>query len=31
VIENYQRADGSVEVPDVLLPYFGGEGVIAPK
>jgi seryl-tRNA synthetase len=29
VIENYQRADGAVEVPDVLLPYFGGDGVIA--
>lgn len=24
IIENYQNADGSVEVPKVLLPYMGG-------
>jgi seryl-tRNA synthetase len=24
VLENYQQADGSVEVPAVLLPYMGG-------
>jgi seryl-tRNA synthetase len=24
VLENYQRADGSVEVPEVLRPYMGG-------
>ena len=24
VLENYQRADGSVEVPEVLRPYLGG-------
>ncbi|NVK41224.1 MAG: serine--tRNA ligase [Oceanospirillaceae bacterium] len=24
VLENYQRADGSVEVPEALLPYMGG-------
>jgi seryl-tRNA synthetase len=24
VIENYQNADGSITVPDVLLPYMGG-------
>ena len=24
VIENYQNADGSVTVPDALLPYMGG-------
>jgi seryl-tRNA synthetase len=24
VMENYQEADGSVTVPDVLLPYMGG-------
>ena len=24
VMENYQNADGSIEVPDVLLPYMGG-------
>jgi len=25
IIENYQRADGSVEVPEVLRPYLGGQ------
>jgi seryl-tRNA synthetase len=29
VIENYQNADGSVTVPDALLPYMGGLDVIA--
>jgi len=24
VLENYQRKDGSVIIPDVLLPYMGG-------
>ena len=24
VLENYQEADGSVRVPDALLPYMGG-------
>lgn len=24
VLENYQRADGSIEIPEVLLPYMGG-------
>ncbi len=24
VIENYQREDGSIDVPDVLLPFMGG-------
>ena len=24
VLENYQNADGSVTVPDILLPYMGG-------
>jgi len=28
VLENYQQADGSVVVPDVLRPYMGGVGVI---
>lgn len=31
VIENYQNADGSVTVPDALLPYMGGIGVIRPS
>ena len=24
IIENYQQADGSIKVPDVLVPYMGG-------
>lgn len=28
VLENYQRADGSITVPDVLRPYMGGLEVI---
>jgi seryl-tRNA synthetase len=24
VLENYQQADGSVVIPDVLRPYMGG-------
>lgn len=28
VIENYQQEDGSIAVPDVLLPYMGGMKVI---
>jgi seryl-tRNA synthetase len=29
VLENYQQADGSVVVPEVLRPYMGGLSVIA--
>ncbi|MFK0089928.1 serine--tRNA ligase [Pseudomonas sp. NPDC090755] len=29
VLENYQQADGSIRVPDVLKPYMGGLEVIA--
>jgi seryl-tRNA synthetase len=29
VMENYQQADGTIRVPDVLLPYMGGQAVIA--
>lgn len=31
VIENYQNADGSVTVPDALLPYMGGVTRLEPK
>ena len=31
ILENYQRADGSVAVPQVLRPYLGGMEVIVPK
>ncbi|RID98211.1 serine--tRNA ligase [Simplicispira hankyongi] len=30
VLENYQRADGTVEVPSVLRPYMGGVSELAP-
>ena len=26
VMENYQQADGSILVPEVLRPYMGGDG-----
>ena len=31
VIENYQNADGSVTVPEALLPYMGGITQLEPK
>ncbi|MBN1583246.1 MAG: serine--tRNA ligase [Anaerolineae bacterium] len=31
VLENYQQADGSVVVPEVLRPYMGGLDVIAAR
>lgn len=31
VIENYQNADGSVSVPDALLPYMGGVTRLEPR
>jgi seryl-tRNA synthetase len=31
VLENYQQADGSVLIPDVLKPWMGGVEVIQPK
>jgi len=31
IIENYQQADGSVKVPDMLVPYMGGMKVIEPE
>ncbi|KAF1041808.1 MAG: Serine--tRNA ligase [Herbaspirillum frisingense] len=30
VLENYQQADGSVEIPEVLQPYMGGITRLAP-
>ena len=29
IMENYQRADGSIEIPEALRPYLGGADVIA--
>ncbi len=31
ILENYQREDGSVEIPEVLRPYFGGQTELKPK
>ena len=31
LIENYQEEDGSVVLPEVLVPYMGGLKVIAPR
>jgi seryl-tRNA synthetase len=28
VLENYQQADGSILIPDVLHPYMGGKTVL---
>jgi seryl-tRNA synthetase len=28
VLENYQQADGSITVPEVLRPYMGGVEVL---
>ncbi|PLS14624.1 serine--tRNA ligase [Bacillus sp. M6-12] len=30
ILENYQQADGSVIIPEVLRPYMGGKEVIKP-
>jgi seryl-tRNA synthetase len=29
-MENYQQADGSIKIPEVLLPWMGGVEVIRP-
>jgi seryl-tRNA synthetase len=31
VMENYQQADGSIRIPDVLVPYMGGLTAIAAR
>lgn len=31
VLENYQQADGSVIVPEVLRPYMGGKDRLTPN
>jgi seryl-tRNA synthetase len=31
ILENYQRADGSIQIPRALVPYMGGETAICPK
>jgi len=27
-MENYQQADGSIKIPDVLQPYLAGKKII---
>ena len=29
ILENYQQADGSIRIPDALVPYMGGQTTIA--
>lgn len=31
VLENYQRADGTIVVPEALRPYMGGMETIGPR
>lgn len=31
ILENYQQADGSVVIPDALVPYVGGKKKITPQ
>ena len=31
IVENYQNADGSIRIPDVLQPYMGGQKIISKK
>jgi seryl-tRNA synthetase len=31
ILENYQEADGSVVIPEVLRPYMGGLTKLVPK
>ena len=31
VMENYQQADGSIVIPEVLRPYMGGQEIIEPR
>jgi seryl-tRNA synthetase len=31
ILENYQQADGTVRIPDALVPYMDGETVIGPQ
>jgi seryl-tRNA synthetase len=31
LLETYQQPDGTVTIPDVLRPYFGGREEIGPR
>jgi seryl-tRNA synthetase len=28
IIENYQQPDGTIKVPDVLVPYMNGKSIL---
>ena len=30
VLENYQRADGGIDIPAALQPYMGGQTTLLP-
>ncbi|WP_342765311.1 aminoacyl--tRNA ligase-related protein, partial [uncultured Methanosphaera sp.] len=31
ILENYQQEDGSIRIPDVLVPYMNGKTIIEAK
>ncbi len=31
IMENFQQADGSLAIPDALVPYFDGQAVLLPR
>ena len=31
ILENYQQEDGSIKIPDVLIPYMNGKTIIEAK
>jgi seryl-tRNA synthetase len=31
IVENYQNADGSIRIPEVLQPYMNGQKIISKK
>ena len=31
ILENYQQEDGTIKVPEVLVPYMGGMELIKPE
>jgi seryl-tRNA synthetase len=31
ILENYQQADGTIRIPEALIPYMNGETVIGPQ
>jgi seryl-tRNA synthetase len=30
IMENYQNADGTITIPEALVPYMGGKTLIEP-